>query len=73
MIQPLASLLPAAASVFRFACARSMAQIARDIGQTREAPYKALRPNANPRFDNIARACKALGLKLVAQPVTHSR
>lgn len=50
-----------------------MAQIARDIGQTREAPYKALRPNANPRFDNIARACKALGLKLVAQPVSHSR
>lgn len=49
--------------------ARGMTQIARDSGLTREALYKALRPNASPRFDTIARVCKALGVKLVVQPL----
>ncbi|MFW9594927.1 MAG: transcriptional regulator, partial [Macromonas sp.] len=40
-----------------------------DAGIGREALYKALRPNASPRFDTIARVCKALGVKLVAQPI----
>ena len=46
-----------------------MTQIARDSGLSREALYKALRPNASPRFDTIARVCKALGVKLVVQPL----
>ncbi len=49
--------------------ARGMAQIAKDSGIGRESLYKALRADANPRFDTISRVCKALGVKLVAQPV----
>ena len=47
--------------------ARGMTEVARASGLTREALYKALRPNAQPRFDTIARVCAALGVKLVAQ------
>lgn len=49
--------------------ARGMAQVAEDAGLTREALYKALREDAQPRFDTINRVCKALGVKLVAQPI----
>lgn len=42
--------------------ARGMTQLARDTGLTREALYKALRPDAQPRFDTIARVCRALGV-----------
>ncbi|MGB4058640.1 MAG: addiction module antidote protein [Burkholderiaceae bacterium] len=48
--------------------ARGMTEVAKASGLTREALYKALRPNAHPRFDTIARVCAALGVKLVAQP-----
>lgn len=49
--------------------ARGMAQIAEESGIGREALYKALRADAQPRFDTISRVCKALGVKLVAQPL----
>lgn len=49
--------------------ARGMSEIAQAAGITREALYKALRPNAHPRFDTINRVCAALGVRLVAQPV----
>lgn len=52
--------------------ARGMTEVARASGLTREALYKALRPNSQPRFDTIARVCAALGVKLVAQPVAHA-
>ena len=48
--------------------ARGMAQIAKDAGIGRESLYKALRADAHPRFDT-SRVCKALGVKLVAQPI----
>lgn len=48
--------------------ARGMSEIAQAAGITREALYKALRPNAQPRFDTINRVCTALGVRLVAQP-----
>lgn len=48
--------------------ARGMTEIARASGITREALYKALRPDAQPRFDTVNRVCAALGVKLVAQP-----
>jgi probable addiction module antidote protein len=48
--------------------ARGMSQIAKDSGLAREALYKALRPNAQPRFDTISRVCAALGLTLQAHP-----
>ncbi len=51
--------------------ARGMAQVAEGAGLTREALYKALREDAQPRFDTINRVCKALGVKLVAQPIGH--
>ena len=49
--------------------ARGMSEIAQATGITREALYKALEPNAEPRFDTINRVCAALGIRLVAQPV----
>ena len=47
--------------------ARGMTQIAKDSGITREALYRALRPNSSPRFDTINKVIHALGIKLVAQ------
>lgn len=44
--------------------ARGMTEIAKASGITREALYKALRQNAQPRFETVARVCAALGLKL---------
>ncbi len=49
--------------------ARGMTEIAKAAGLGREALYKALRPDAHPRFDTVNRVCTALGVKLVAQPV----
>ncbi|WP_295445601.1 hypothetical protein [uncultured Thiodictyon sp.] len=50
------------------ACLRP--EIAKASGLTQEALYRALRENAQPRFDTINRVCHALGVKLVAQPLT---
>jgi probable addiction module antidote protein len=49
--------------------ARGMSEIAKAAGITREALYKALRPDAAPRFETVNRVCAALGVKLVAQAV----
>lgn len=49
--------------------ARGMSEIAKASGITREALYRALRPDASPRFDTINRVCAALGVRLVAQAV----
>jgi probable addiction module antidote protein len=59
-----------AAALGDIARARGMSDIAEASGLTREALYKALRPNAQPRFDTIARVCAALGVRLVAQPIS---
>ena len=48
--------------------ARGMTEVARASGLTREALYKALRPNSQPRFETIARVCSALGVRLVREP-----
>ncbi|TSE32084.1 addiction module antidote protein [Tepidimonas charontis] len=61
-----------AATLGDIARARGMTQIAQDAGIGREALYKALRPGSSPRFDTIARVCKALGVKLVAQPAARA-
>ena len=58
-----------AAALGDIARARGMSEIARASGLTREALYKALRADAKPRFDTVARVCQALGVQLVAQPV----
>ena len=56
-----------AAALGDIARSRGMAEIAKAAGLTREALYKALRPDAQPRFDTVNRVCIALGVKLVAQ------
>jgi probable addiction module antidote protein len=60
-----ASLL--AAALGDIARARGMTEIARSAGITREALYKALRPDSAPRFDTVRRVCSALGVRLVVQ------
>lgn len=57
-----------AAALGDVAKARGMTEIARASGMTREALYKALRPGAQPRFETIARVCRALDLKLTLSP-----
>ena len=49
--------------------ARGMSEIAKASGLTREALYRALRADAQPRFDTLNRVCGALGVKLVVQPL----
>ncbi|HEY2860926.1 MAG TPA: addiction module antidote protein [Terracidiphilus sp.] len=49
--------------------ARGMTEIAKAAGITREALYRALRPDSAPRFDTISRVCAALGVRLVVQPI----
>lgn len=46
--------------------AKGMADIAEKSGITREALYKALRPNAQPRFDTVYKVMQAMGIKLQA-------
>lgn len=58
-----------AAALGDIARARGMSKIAKSAGLTREALYKALRPDSTPRFDTISRVCNALGVRLVAQPM----
>ena len=55
-----------AAALGHIAKARGMTEIAKASGIKREALYKALRPNSQPRLDTIQRVCKALGVKLTA-------
>jgi probable addiction module antidote protein len=56
-----------AAALGDIAKARGMSDIARDSGISREALYKALRSEAQPRLDTITRVLAALGLKLTIQ------
>jgi probable addiction module antidote protein len=59
-----------AAALGDIARARGMTEIAKTAGITREALYKALRADSAPRFDTIQKVCGALGIRLVAQPMT---
>jgi probable addiction module antidote protein len=49
--------------------ARGMTKLAEESGLGRESLYKALSPNAHPRFDTILKVTRALGLNLT---VTHT-
>ena len=46
--------------------ARGMSQVARDAGVTREALYKALSGDGDPKLSTVIGVVKALGLKLSA-------
>jgi probable addiction module antidote protein len=52
------------AAISDVAKARGMSQIATDSGLGRESLYKALNPNAKPRFDTILRVLNSLGLQI---------
>ena len=58
-----------AAALGDIARARGMSEIAKSAGITREALYKALRPDSEPRFETVNRVCTALGVRLVAQAI----
>ena len=60
-----------ACALGNIARARGMTEIAKSAGITREALYKALRPDSAPRFDTVSRVCAALGVRLVAKAVGH--
>jgi probable addiction module antidote protein len=59
-----------AAALGDIARSRGMGEIAKAAGLTREALYKALRADSQPRFDTVNRVCIALGVKLVVQAVS---
>ena len=56
----------------RVAKAQGMAEVAKASGLTRERLEKALSGESSPKFGTILRICKALGVKLVVQPVAHA-
>jgi probable addiction module antidote protein len=48
--------------------AKGMSRVAKDAGVTREALYKALSPEGDPRLSTLLGVTKALGIKLTADP-----
>lgn len=46
---------------------RGMSQLARDVGVSREALYKSLTAEGDPKLSTFLGVMKALGLKIVAQ------
>ena len=53
-----------AAALGDIARAKGMTQLAAQTGVTREALYKALSPNGDPRLSTFLGVIKALGIKL---------
>jgi len=49
--------------------ARGMTEVAREAGVTREALYKSLSDEGDPRLTTLMGVARALGFKLVAQPL----
>lgn len=47
--------------------AKSMTQVARDAGLSRESLYKALSENGNPSFATVLKVARALGVRLRAE------
>lgn len=56
------------AAIGDIAKARGMAKIASESGLGRESLYKALKPNAKPRFDTIIKVMHAIGVDLSITP-----
>jgi probable addiction module antidote protein len=49
--------------------ARGMSELARETGLGRESLYKALSGENNPSFGTILKVARALGFKMVPQPI----
>lgn len=58
-----------AAALGDIARARGATRFAEESGLSRETIYKAFRPGGNPTLETVAKALKALGLKLAVAPV----
>jgi probable addiction module antidote protein len=54
-----------AAALGHIARAKGMADVSKSTGLTREALYKALRPNTKPRFDTVSKVIQALGMRIM--------
>lgn len=52
------------AAIGDIAKAKGMSEIARKSGVTRESLYRALKIEARPRFETVAKVVHALGMKL---------
>lgn len=59
-----------AAALGDIARARSMSQLAKEVGMSREGLYKALSGEGNPAFATISKVANALGLRLSIQPLS---
>jgi probable addiction module antidote protein len=53
-----------AAALGHIARAKGMAEVSELTGITREALYKALKPNTKPRFDTVSKVIQALGMRI---------
>ena len=53
-----------AAALGHIARAKGMVGIAQSSGLSREALYKALKPNTKPRFDTVSKVIQALGMRI---------
>jgi probable addiction module antidote protein len=52
--------------------ARGMTSIAKEAGVTREALYKALSQDGDPKLSTLMGVARALGLKITAEPLSPS-
>jgi probable addiction module antidote protein len=57
-----------AAGLGEIARAVGVTEFARQTGLSREAIYKGFAPGGNPTLDTLAKATKALGLRLTVAP-----
>ena len=62
-----------ARSVGVVARARNMSKLARDVGMSRAALYKALSGEGNPEFGTIMRVLDALGIRLSARVIADEK
>jgi probable addiction module antidote protein len=53
--------------------ARGMSRVAREAGVTREALYKALSGDGDPKLSTLLGITKALGVRLTASPAAAGR
>ena len=58
------------AAISDVAKARGMSKIATDSGLGRESLYKALNPEAKPRFETILKVLNSLGVKIKFNAIT---
>lgn len=61
-----------AAAIGDVARAKSMTQLARDTGLSRESLYKALSAEGNPEFATVMKVLRALGMRVAVAPANQN-